>query len=331
MSPFRLLPLAATTAIGALALAGCGSTEPGVAARENTSAEAGPVTVTDARGEKVELPAPATRVVALEWAEVEMLDTLGADVVGAADPKGYATWNASAALDADTEDVGYRAEPSIDAIMGLDPDLVVLEKDGGDALVRQMEKAGVPVLVTEGSDASRNLDRLRQDFTMIAQAVGKEAKAEEVLAGLDEKIAETREDIAQAGNDGAAFAMADGWMEGANVSIRMFARGSLFSDVAEEVGLENAWDDKGDKTWGLMTTDVEGISDLKNHRDLTFLYSSSAESDVFTDGLSKNRIWTSMPFVKADRLHKLENGTWTFGGPASLEFFLDQLDEVLGS
>ena len=62
--------------------------------------------------------------------------------MGAADPKGYATWNASAELDADTEDVGYRAEPSIDAIMGLDPDLVVLEKDGGDALVRQMEKAG---------------------------------------------------------------------------------------------------------------------------------------------------------------------------------------------
>ena len=125
--------------------------------------------------------------------------------------------------------------------------------------------------------------------------------------------------------------MADGWMEGSNVSIRMFARGSLFSDVAEEVGLENAWDKKGDKTWGLMTTDVEGISELKNHQDLTFLYSSSAEPDVFTEGLSKNKIWTSMPFVRADRLHKLENGTWTFGGPASLESFLDQLDEVLGS
>lgn len=328
MSRHRLLALVAVAAIGTLTLTGCGSTEPGAAKVENTSAQSGPVTVTDARGEKVELDAPAQRVVALEWAEVEMLDTLGADVVGAADPKGYATWNASAELDPDTEDVGYRAEPSVDAIMALDPDLVVLEKDGGDALIRQMDKAGVPVLVTAGSDASRNLDRMREDFTMIAQALGEEAEAAEVLADLDRKIAETREDIAKAGNDGVSFALADGWMEGSNVNIRMFAQGALFSDVAEEVGLENAWSKKGDEMWGLMTTDVEGISSLKAHEDLTFVYSSSAEPDVFAEGLSKNAIWKSMPFVEKGNLHRLESGTWTFGGPASIEFFLDQLGET---
>jgi len=321
----RLLPSLALTVAGALALAGCGSTEPGTAQAQTASTQSGPVTVTDARGEKVELDAPAERVVALEWAEVEMLDTLGADVVGAADPKGYATWNKAAELDAGTKDVGYRAEPSVDAIMALNPDLVVLEKDGGDALIKQMEKAGVPVLVTEGSDASRNLDRLREDFTMLAQAVGKEDEGEEILADLDESIADTRAAIAEAGNDGAPFVLADGWMEGSNVSIRMFAEGSLFSDVAEEAGLENAWTAKGDAAWGLMTTDVEGLSPLKKHDDLTFVYSSSAEPDVFADGLAKNRIWTSMPFVEKGKLHKLENGTWTFGGPASVEFYLEQL------
>jgi iron complex transport system substrate-binding protein len=193
-----------------------------------------------------------------------------------------------------------------------------------------MEKAGVPVLITEGSDASRNLDRMREDFTMIAQAVGKEDEAEEVLADLDESFAETRDSIAEAGNEGVSFAMADGWMEGSNVSIRMFAEGALFSDVAEEVGLENAWTVEGDPMWGLGTTDVEGISSLKKHEDLVFLYSSSEEPDVFAEGLSENAIWTSMPFVEKGNLHKLEDGTWTFGGPASIEFFLDQLDEVFG-
>jgi iron complex transport system substrate-binding protein len=325
--PRPLLGLVALAAAGALTLTGCGSTESATEATTR-SAGRGPVTVTDARGEQVELDAPAERVVALEWAEVEMLDTLGADVVGAADPKGYATWNASAELDADTEDVGYRAEPSVDAIMALNPDLVVLEKDGGDALIKQMDKAGVPVLVTEGSDASRNLDRMREDFTMIAQALGEEAQAEQILADLDEQVAETREAIAAAGNDGAPFAMADGWMEGSNVSIRVFAEGSLFSDVAEEVGLQNAWTKQGDEMWGLTTTDPEGISALEQHEDLTFLYSSSDQPDVFAEGLSKNAIWTSMPFVEKGNVHKLENGTWTFGGPASIEFFLDQLDGI---
>ncbi len=320
----------AATALVALALAvtGCGSTETTETRTTSAEPQSGPVTVTDARGEQVELDAPAERVVALEWAEVEMLDTLGADVVGAADPKGYATWNASAELDKGTEDVGYRAEPSIDAIMALDPDLVVLEKDGGDALIKQMDKAGVPVLVTEGSDAARNLERMREDFTMIAQALGKEAEAEQILTDLDTRMAETREAIAEAGNHGAPFAMADGWMEGSNVNIRMFAEGSLFSDIAEEVGLENAWTKPGDEMWGLMTTDPEGITALNKHEDLTFVYSSSDEPDVFAEGLSKNAIWTSMPFVKKDNLHKLEDGTWTFGGPASIEFFLEQLDGI---
>lgn len=325
--PTSPLRSAATLALAtALLLSACGSTESEATASDAASAE--PVTLTDARGETVELPAPAESVVALEWAEVEMLDSLGADVVGAADPDGYATWNASAPLDEDTVDVGYRAEPSIDAIMALDPDLVVLEKDGGDALIEQMERAGVPVLVTEGSDATRNLARMREDFTLLGRAVGKEDAAEEVLADLDASLRETREAISAAGRDGAAFALADGWMEGSNVSIRMFAEGSLFSDVAEEVGLENAWAEPGDKTWGLMTTDVEGISALREQENLTFLYSASAEPDVFAEGLSRNAIWAAMPFVRKGELHKLEKGTWTFGGPASVEGFLDQLVAV---
>ena len=260
-----------------------------------------------------------------------MLETLGADVVGAADPEGYATWNVSADLDDDTEDVGFRAEPSVDAIMALAPDLVVLEQDGGDALIRRMEKAGVPVLITEGSDASRNLERMREDFRLIAQALGAEERAEEVLADLDDELAETRASLAEAGNDGTSLAMADGWMEGSNVNIRMFAQGALFSDVAEEVGLVNGWTAEGDADWGLIATDVEGISALADEPDLHFLYSSSAEPNVFADGLSGNAIWTSMPFVEKDRLHKLEPGTWTFGCPASIGFFLDQLDETFGA
>ena len=329
MSAARSLALTALALTTSMALGACGSTEPSAAADEPT-ATTGPVTVTDARGEQVELDAPAERVVALEWAEVEMLDSLGADVVGAADPKGYATWNASAELDPGTKDVGYRAEPSIDAIMALDPDLVVLEKDGGDALIDQLEGT-VPVLVTEGSDASRNLERMREDFLMIAEALGRTDEAEEVLDELDASFDETAASIEAAGNDGATFAMADGWMEGSNVSIRMFGEGALFSDVAEQVGLDNAWEGKVDPMWGLGTTDVEGLSPLRDEQELTLLYSSSDEPDVFAEGLSKNAIWKSMPFVENGDLHKLEPGTWTFGGPASVQFFLDQLDEAFGS
>jgi ferric hydroxamate transport system substrate-binding protein len=317
--------LAVAAAAAALLLSGCGTTEttPSAAAEQGSQ----PVTVTDSRGTTVTLDRPATRVVGLEWAEVEMLGTLGVSPVGVADPKGYATWDSAAPLDDDVQDVGGRGEPSVDSIIALQPDLVVMEADRGTALIRQVQEY-VPVIVTSGSDASRNLDRMREDFTMIAQAVGRSDKAEQVLADLDEKIAEGRERIEAAGATGSAFAMADGWMEGSNVSIRMFGKGALFSDVAEKLGLENAWTGKVDPVWGLGTTDVEGVTALEDNKDLRFLYSASAEPDVFTQGLADNPIWESLPFVERDNMTKLDKGTWTFGGPAACEKFIDQLLEV---
>ena len=68
MTRFRLAVLATAMTAAAL-LTACGTTEQTSAAPAagGSSAPAGPVTVTDARGKAVTLPAPATRVVGLEW------------------------------------------------------------------------------------------------------------------------------------------------------------------------------------------------------------------------------------------------------------------------
>jgi ferric hydroxamate transport system substrate-binding protein len=321
----RHLPAALATA-AALLLSACGTTEQ-VTHTSAGSNETEPVTVTDSRGKQVILDRPAERVVALEWAEAEMLTTLGVDLVGVADPKGYATWNKAEPLPESAQDVGLRSEASVDSIVALQPDLVVLEKERGSSLVRQLEKY-VPVLVTTGSDASRNLDRLREDFTLIAEAVGRTDHAQQVLTDLDDTLADGRRRLDDAGAAGTPFALADGWIEGSNVSIRMFGDGALLSDVAEDMGLENAWPGKVDPMWGLGTTDVEGVTALKDQSDLQFLYSSSDAPDPFADRLAGNAIWESLPFVAQGNLHKLADGTWTFGGPASVESFVDQLLEI---
>lgn len=324
----RSLSLPALLASVLLLLGACGTSE-GAESTETESAGTDKVTVTDARGKEVVLDGPAERVVALEWAEAEMILTLGADLVGVADPQGFTTWNAAEPLDESTQDVGMRAEASVDSIVALEPDLVVLEAERGSPLTRQLEKY-VPVIVTEGSDASRNLERMREDFMMIAEAVGATDEAEQILEDLDADLADAQQRLEDSGAAGSRFAMADGWKEGSNVNIRMFGEGALVSDVAEAVGLENAWTGEVDQMWGLATTDVEGITALENEEDLQFVYSAS-DDDVFAEGLSGNPIWSSMPFVKKGNLHKLDDGTWTFGGPAAMTMFLEQLLEVYGA
>ena len=126
-----------------------------------------------------------------------MLVSLGVMPVGAADPAGYATWVTAAKLDSTVKDVGMRGEPSVDSIVALQPDLVVMEADGLDAQLAQLEKF-VPVLVTKGSDASDNLGRMRADLNMIATAVGKTEQATKLLADLDTALAEGKQKIAAA-------------------------------------------------------------------------------------------------------------------------------------
>ncbi|MET7376757.1 ABC transporter substrate-binding protein [Micromonospora arida] len=309
--------------VAALTLGACGTTENAAAPETSASAAGGPVTVTDSRGKEITLKAPATKVVGLEWGEVELLVSLGVMPVGVADPKGYGTWVTSAELDPGVKDVGVRGEPSVDAIVALQPDLVVMEDDRGANIVSQLEKF-VPVVVAKGSDATDNLGRMRTDLNMIAKAVGKTTEAEKLLADFDTAIADGKKKIADAGAAGRPFAIADGWKEGSTVSIRMFGKGALVSQIGIQLGLTNAWTGKTDEVWGLGQTDVEGMTVLKDP-NMHLFYNASDGDDVFADGLAGNAIWKSLPFVQKGNLHKMPNGIWTFGGPLSGKQYIDEL------
>ncbi|WP_066373813.1 ABC transporter substrate-binding protein [Herbidospora mongoliensis] len=322
MKPLRTALLIAAV----LGLGACGTTEPAAApsapaAAPESSAQA--ITITDSLGREVKLAKPATRVVGLEWGETEMLVGLGVMPVGAADVKGYATWVTAAPLDAAVKDVGTRSEPSVDSIVALQPDLIVMEAAANSPLVAQLEKF-VPVLVPKGSSATDNIGRMRADLKMIATAVGKQAEADTLLADMDAKFAAAKSTLEAAGHAGSPFAMADGWSEGGNVSIRLFGQGALVTETAEAIGLRNAWEGEVDPDWGLGTTDVEGLSPLKDEK-IRFFYNASDGTDVFADDLKGNAIWTSLPFVKNGQVTKLPNGIWTFGGPLSLGQYADAL------
>lgn len=294
-------------ALLAAALTACGTTEPPPAAPG-----AAAVTVTDSRGEGIRLPGPATRVVALEWAETEMLVSLGVMPVGVADLAGYTTWDKAGPLDPSVKDVGTRQEPSVDAIAGLDPDVIIVAA-GRDAALPQLTRIA-PVMVTKATDATRNLDRLREDLTMIARAVGRTDEADRLLSEMDQALADGRGAVTARG--AVPVFLADGHKKGSTVTIRPFGKGSLVSDVAEAVGLTNAWTGPVDPKWGLGQTDVEGLSALTD--PATIMIYSASEDDVFTGALADNPLWRRLPFVQTGRVTRLEAGTWTFGGPKSV-------------
>lgn len=312
----------------ALVLTACGSSE-NVTPEANSSAAAQPVSVTDARNKKIDLKAPATKVVGLEWGVIENLITLGVMPVGVADTKGYTAWVSAAKLDASAKDVGTRGESSVDAIVALNPDLIITTTDESAATIAQMEKAA-PVLVVRGADAKNAIPQMKKNLELIAQAVGKTDQATTLLADFDKKVADGKQKIADAGKAGTPYTMADGYKEGSTISIRMYSSGSLLGAVANELGLKNAWPAAGDPDYGLAPTDIEGLTKLK---DGEFLYiaNNGDGGDVFGGDLAKNAIWKNLPFVKSGNVHRLADGIWMFGGPKSTEQFIDATVQAVTS
>ncbi|MFJ6944518.1 iron-siderophore ABC transporter substrate-binding protein [Streptomyces wuyuanensis] len=322
----RLLLTAAAATAAALTLTACGTTEPAADDPKKKAAE--PITLTDSTGAKVELDGPAKKVVGTEWNVVENLVSLGVDPVGVADVKGYKTWDTAVPLKNEPKDIGTRGEPSMDTIASLAPDLIVATNDLPPAAVKQLRKVA-PVLEVRAADAADPIGQMTENLDLIAKATGTTEQAEKLKKDFDAKLAEGRKALADAGLAGTKYAFADGYVVSNQVSIRPYTSGSLIGGVNEKLGLKNAWTVKGDRAYGLAATDVEGLTKLG---DVQFAYIGSdgdKASTPFTGVLAKDKVWTSLPFVKKGNVHRLPDGIWMFGGPESMGKYVDAAVQAL--
>ncbi|PPL20124.1 iron-siderophore ABC transporter substrate-binding protein [Microterricola pindariensis] len=317
----RTIALSIAAAATAVLLVGCGTSEDAAPAASGEAA----ITVTDDRGQVISLDAPASRVVALEWNTAENLVALGVMPIGVADVEGYSTWVKAEDLDESVTDVGQRGEPSIDAIAGLAPDLVLTTTDLSEAAIAQIEEFA-PVLVVRGANAEDAIGQMERNLDNIATATGTEEQAEVLMDGFEAKVAEGKAAVEAAGLAGTEFFMNDAWASSGQVSIRPFAQGALLAEITEELGMVNAWTEEGDADYGLGSTDVEGLTVLG---DVNFFYITSGDADVYQNELATNAVWTSLPFVQSGKVHRLADGIWMFGGPSSMSDYIDAVIAVV--
>lgn len=318
--------LTALVAVGALAaLAACGTTDEPADDTTSAAAAGGPVSITDDRGETVELDAPATRVVSLEWMQTEMLTSLGVTPVGAADVAGYTSWVGTVVpLEGEPEDVGTRGEPSVEAIAGLEPDLIIgVTSSIPEGALEQFERIA-PVALFDGADAADPLGYVEDTFRSVATLVGADDAAEQVITDTEARVADNAQAIADAGLEGTPVVLASPYAEGANVTVRMHGPRSAFQAVATEMGLGSATEDPGDDAYGLSYVDVEGLTALP--AETRFLYwGNDDEDDVVETVLAANPVWQSLPFVQEGHVYRAGVGIWAYGGPESLAGWSDDL------
>lgn len=321
-------------------LAACGTTDtkddatPAASSSEScaddsTKTSTEPVSLTDSFGRKVELDKPAERVAVLEWQQTEDVLSLCVNPVAVSDGKGFALWDEAEKLPAEYTEIGTRGEPNLNALYGANPDLIIIEAyTAEDEIIKQLEKQDVPVLATKGADGADPIKQMNATFDLIAQATGREERAEVVKADFEDKLAEGKKALADLDAADKKFVYFDGYVQGGNVSLRPFGQGSLMGELGEELGLENAWTGEVDPAYGLGQTDVEGMTAVGD-ANLFYTGTDDPESDDINALLQKNDIWTSLPAVKEDRAYAFPTGIWTFGGPRSAEAIVDAYVDLL--
>ncbi len=323
----RTARTAAAAAFSLLALTGCGTTDSASSDDSKSDASGGPVSIKDSRGKAIKLDHPAKKVVTLEWSVTEYTQALGVNPVGVADPKGYSTWDKAVPLQGDPKDVGVRNEPSVDAIAGLEPDLILADPSSiPEKQMAQMEKIA-PVAVMQGADTKDLLGLVKGNQDKVGKLVGKEDNAKQLGEDYDKTIKDNKKKIADAGKAGTPAVFTYPYMNSNSLSFRMHGPGSASSVVGQGLGLKDAWTKQGDKQYGISDSDLEGLKALpKNTR--FYYWKDPEEKDPIAD-LKSNQVWNGYDFVKNGDVHKMEVGDWLYGGTSSLAQFSDHVTESL--
>ncbi|NBE51043.1 ABC transporter substrate-binding protein [Streptomyces boluensis] len=323
----RTLTALAATAALALTASACGSAADqagGGGDAEKAGSGSGSITVKDTKGEQ-KLDGPAKKVVALEWTYAEDLLALGVQPTGVADIGQYDQWvTAGPRFAKSTKDVGTRQAPSLESIKALKPDLIVTSKIRSEANYKQLSEIA-PTLMFDPYATDSEFEEMRTTLKTLGTATGKEDAADKALKDLDGKIAAAKKKIGEEGKDGEKVTVARGYTTDGAATVEILTGSTIPGALLPKLGLENGWNGKAD-AYGMSKVDVEGLKPVEKS---SLAYVAAKNDDVFAKSLPKNALWKSLDFVKKDRVHALDPGTWFFGGPYSTAQAADELATAL--
>lgn len=192
------------------------------------------VTVTDMLGREITLDAPADRVVALTPSCCEILYAIGAgDTL-----VGRGTYCNYPAQVLEVTEVASGAETNVEQILALAPDVLLMaDMAQAEEQVKQLEEAGVKVVVTDAEDIAGTYESIR----LLGQLMGKADEAEAVVSGMEDTFNDLKEKVAAKGSDTKPSV----YFEVSPLEWGLWAAGAntFMDEVARMLGMENIFAD----------------------------------------------------------------------------------------
>lgn len=252
----------------------------------------------------VSLATTPKRVVALNWAATEALLLLGVTPIGIADRDGYSHWVHEPALPEGVHNVGSRTAPSLEAIAELKPDLIVTSSEMSPAgnLLNRIAPTYVISVYKEGHDPYR---QARHMLRTLGDMLGQTARAEAVIADVEQTLATQRSRLERAGHSGDDIALVS-FLDPRHVRIN--TPNGMLDTAIEALGLNNVWPYDGN-FWGFS---VIGLDALAPYRDARLVVISPTLPGL-ADSLANSPFWSHLPPVRNRQVYQVDP-VWTFGG-----------------
>ncbi|MEZ4502579.1 MAG: ABC transporter substrate-binding protein [Dehalococcoidia bacterium] len=269
------------------------------AATETTTAEASATTAagaegtaTDLLGREVTVASPPERIVTLSPSAIEILYAVGGEAVGrsttAVHPEGVES----------LEDIGPSYQPNFEAVLALDPDLVIADASAQAHLLDQITAAlgDVPVVFV----GAVVYDDVATSMGILGQLLGKQTEAEAAIAEMEAAKADA--EAAAADQTPPKVLIIDGAPDDFFVALPDSWPGSL----VEVLGGENvaASQPAAGPFPGYTQLSLEAI--LASEADVILAITLGPPGATLSQGILGETAYADLPAVQNGRVHEID-------------------------
>ncbi|MFB9277090.1 ABC transporter substrate-binding protein [Cohnella cellulosilytica] len=214
----------------------------------------------------------------------------------------------------DVKVLGTRDEPNLEALVALNPDLILMT-DFQEQVYDSVSKVAPTIVLDFYEDWRATLETM-------GKITGKPAEAQAVQQAYEEKTAKLREQLAAKLGDGTV-ALIRPRTEGIRVHTSQHRTGSiLYTDLGLKVPESVAAVD--DTAYEISLEAVPEIG-----ADYYFLLSDALFADAVKE-LESTKIWTSLEPVKNNRVYQVDSTLWiAYYGPIANSLIIDQAAAAL--
>ncbi len=274
------------------------------------------ITVHDAYG-AVTFEQVPQRVVVLNWDILEQVLALDIEPIAAPNLPGYRQWVVNPYAPESIEDIGTRAEPNLEKIASLKPDVILAASPQQD-LIPLLRQIAPVVYLPNFSQNEAAAQTAIKHFRTLGALFDKQELAEQKLAKLNDSFKQLRDKIRQ-----HYFAPLDVLVMRFSTpnSVLLSTENSTTDYVVEQLGLTNPIQVSA-RAWGIKQ---DRINRLQNLEQSYVLYVQPFPQESKLNG---SPLWQAMPFVKKQRVNSVR-AVWAYGGAMSLQYMAEAITDSL--